>query len=115
MAEENRFVPPPRIMPHPARVRTNAGEAPRLRPLTRDDYPLVEIVTDVLLDGLWLYLHPTPEGAERPRFLPRTSPQVLKKTCADMLTSYYTRTTPPITPPPASVAHVYTATDHLAD
>lgn len=98
------------------RVRCNAGDAAPLRKLRPEDYPLVEIVTDDLLDGWWLYLHPDQHGTrEVPKFVPRSHSSVLKRECSMLLNSYHARTTPPVTQPPAAVAYVYTATDHLAE
>lgn len=101
-----------RCFPRHTRVRSMAGNG-ILRNLTTDDYPLVEIVKDDLLDGYWLYLHPTAHGAENPpRFHPRGVP--VHKACESMLSSFHARTTPPVPHPPAGVAFVYTAKDHIS-
>lgn len=91
--------------------RSKAGTGPE-RILQPEDYPLVEIVRDDLLSGYWLYLHPTKHGAlEPPRFHPEGVP--VQHVCSEMLSSYFIRSTPPVTTPPATTAAVYTAADHL--
>lgn len=111
---ETRF-PPPRQFPRSTRIRSQAGDGHPIRTLHVDDYPLVEIVTDHLLGGYWLYLHPDQNGAEVPRFLARGTQETLHRTCRDMLSSFYARTSPPVTNPPAGVAYVYTAQDHIRE
>lgn len=100
-----------RCFPRSTRIRSMAGNGV-LRNLSTDDYPLVEVVRDDMLGGFWLYLHPSPDGAEpSPRFHPHGTP--LQRACETLLNSFHARTTPPVTQPPSTVAHVYTAGDHL--
>lgn len=93
-------------------ARPDAGRAPETRRLDRDDYPLVEIVHDPILDGYWLYLHETADGAENPpRFVPTGN--VIEHVCITMLASHYARCTPPTAQPPTRTAHVFTAKDYI--
>lgn len=103
-----------RQLPATAKIRANLGsDLPRAA--TDEDYPLIEIVTDPMLSGFWLYLHPTPDGAtEQPRFHAAGDEHTLKNVCAMMIASHITRTTPPTTPEPGRNPIVFTASDFLA-
>lgn len=91
----------------PARAQVSTNPFEKHRPLTPEDYPLVEIVPDYTIDGHWLYLHPNPDGAETPpRFLPKG--ESIPQTCAMMIRSYLMRSTPPTGPEPAKQPRVFT-------
>lgn len=95
-------------------VLPNAGSAPA-RTLTSDDYPLIEVQPDQTLGGHWLFLHPAPDvpaTLATTRFIADGESVLL--TCSRMLTSHYTRTTPPPYMGSRSPVTVYTAADHLA-
>jgi len=100
----------PRRFPSHQPCRSQAGNGPE-RTLQPEDYPLVEIVRDDLLNGHWLYLHPSKDGAIHPPRFHHHGP--VEPVCAEMLSSFLIRSTPPVVTPPATTAAVYTAADHL--
>lgn len=103
-----------RLLPRHTLIRAEAGTAAP-RPLTSDDYPLVEISHDKTLGGSWLFLHTDPDvgaKAHAVRFV--ADGESLPLICSQILGSYYCRTTPPEPVKSSRPVAVYTAADHLA-